>query len=68
MRDELDNAQELIALLEKGGMDLICHAKDSIHEDTFLLGPDLINQVKKKRKIMLDHWRDIEGYMTSPLK
>ena len=68
MRDELDNAWELIGLLEKGGMDLISHARDSIHEDTFLLGPDLIGQVKKKRKIMLDHWRDIEGYMTSPLK
>jgi hypothetical protein len=68
MRDELDNAWELIGLLEKGGMNLISHARDSIHEDTFLLGPDLIDQVKKKRKIMLDHWRDIEGYMTSPLK
>lgn len=68
MRDELDNAQELIGLLEKDGMDLICHAKDSIHEDTFLLGPDLIDQLKRKRKIMLDHWRDIEGYLTSPLK
>ena len=68
MRDELDNAFELIQLLEKGGMDLICHAKDSIHEDTFLLGPDLISQVKKKRKVMLDHWRDIEDYLTSPLK
>ena len=68
MRDELDNAQELIGLLEKGGMDLICHAKDSIHEDTFLPGPDLIEQLRKKRKIMLDHWRDIEGYLTSPMK
>ncbi|MEP6951129.1 MAG: hypothetical protein ABI863_17710 [Ginsengibacter sp.] len=68
MRDELDNAQDLIGLLEKGGMDFICHAKDSIHEDTFLPGPELLDQVKKKRKIMLDHWRDIEGYMASPLK
>lgn len=68
MRNELDNAWELIGLLEKGGIKLISHAKDSMHEDTFLPGPDLIDQVKKKRKIMLDHWRDIEGYMTSPLK
>ncbi len=68
MRDELDNAQELIDLLQKGGINLVIHAKDSIHEDTFLLGPDLIGQIKKKRKIMLDHWRDIEGYLTSPLK
>jgi len=68
MRDELDNAQDLIDLLQKGGMDMVIHAKDAMHEDTFLLGPDLINQVKKKRKIMLDHWRDIEGYMASPFK
>jgi hypothetical protein len=68
MRDELDNAQELIDLLEKGGMDLLCHAKDQLHEDTFLPGPDLIAQLKLKRKIMLDHWRDIEGYLTSPMK
>ncbi|MBS1574043.1 MAG: hypothetical protein JST09_01965, partial [Bacteroidetes bacterium] len=68
MRDELDNAQELIELLQNGGMNLVCHAKDSLHEDTFLLGPDLINQLQKKRKIMLDHWRDIEDYMASPFK
>ena len=68
MRDELDNAQDLVDLLQKGGMDLVIHAKDSLHEDTFLLGPDLINQVKKKRKIMLDHWRDIEDYLASPFK
>ena len=68
MRDELDNAQELIGLLEKGGIDLLWHAKDQLHEDTFLLGMDLIAQLKMKRKIMLDHWRDIEGYMASPFK
>jgi len=68
MRDELDNAQELIDLLENGGMDMICHADDSLHEDTFLLGPDLIDQIKQKRKIMLKHWTDIEGYMTTPFK
>ncbi|MEO8764339.1 MAG: hypothetical protein ABI416_08630 [Ginsengibacter sp.] len=68
MRDELDNAWDLIGLLEKGGMEVICHANDSIHEDTFLPGPGLIDQVKRKRKIMLDHWRDIEGYLASPLK
>ena len=68
MRDELDNTTELIALLENGGMDLINHADDPQLEDTFLLGPDLIGNLKQKRKIMLDHWLDIEGYMTSPFK
>jgi hypothetical protein len=68
MRDELDNTQELIDLLSDGGMELICHASDPRLEDTFLLGPDLIDQLKLKRKIMLRHWTDAEGYFTSPLK
>ena len=68
MRDELDNTTEMIALLESGGMDLISHAKDPEYEDTFVLGPDLIDQLKKKQKIMIKHWRDIEDYLTSPLK
>jgi hypothetical protein len=68
MRDELDNTLELIHVLENGGMEFISHADDSIYEDTFLLGPDLIEQLKKKRKVMLNHWTDIEGYMATPFK
>ncbi len=68
MRNELDNTQELIDILGKGGLDLINHAKDPSGEDTFLLGPDLIEQLKQKRKIMLDHWLDMEDYLTSPYK
>lgn len=68
MRDELDNTQELVDLLENGGMEFICHAKDARYEDTFLLGPDLIEQLKLKRKIMLSHWVDIESYLATPFK
>ena len=68
MRDELDNTQELIDLLESGGMDLICHSKDADEEDTFLFGPDLIDQLKRKRIIMRRHWRDIEQHLATPLK
>jgi hypothetical protein len=67
-RDELDNTQELIDILEKGGMDLLVIAKDAKYEDRFVLGPDLVKQLKKKRKIMLDHWTDIEDYLASPFK
>lgn len=66
MRNEFDNTQELIDLLENGGMDLVCHAQAPFKEDTFLLGADLIEQLKQKRKIMMAHWRDIEGYLTTP--
>jgi hypothetical protein len=68
MRDELDNTAELENLLKHGGIKVICLAKDNVHEDCFLLNPDLIGQLKKKRRIMTDHWRDIEDYMTSPFK
>ncbi|MEP7109604.1 MAG: hypothetical protein ABI760_16540 [Ferruginibacter sp.] len=67
-RDELDNTQNLIGILENGGMDLLSYAKDPKYEDRFVLGPDLIQQLKKKRRIMLDHWTDIEDYLTSPFK
>jgi hypothetical protein len=67
-RDELDNTQELIDILENGGMDLLNYTKDAKYEDRFVLGPDLIKQLKKKRKIMLDHWRDVEDYLASPFK
>lgn len=68
MRDELDNTLEMIGLLSDGGMDLICTAQLPFREDTFILGQDLINQLKSKRKIMLAHWTDIENYLVTPLK
>lgn len=68
MRDELDNTWELTEILEQGGINLLCLAKDNAHEDCFLLGPEIIAQLKNKQKIMLAHWRDIEGYMTTPFK
>ena len=68
MRNELDNTQDMIDILEDGGMELVCYAKPPFPEDTFILGPDLIDQLKKKRKIMLTHWTDIEGYLATPFK
>jgi hypothetical protein len=68
MRDELDNTQAMIDILERGGMDLVCVAQQPFPEDTFILGADLIDQLKKKRKIMLAHWTDIELYLKTPFK
>ena len=68
MRDELDNMMEMINILESGGLELISTSKQPFPEDTFILGPDLIDQLKMKRKIMLAHWTDIEGYLTTPFK
>jgi len=68
MRDELDNTTSLIRLLENGGLKQVITADKPLYEDRFLLGPDLVAQLKKKRKIMMDHWQDVEGYLASPLK
>ncbi|MFC2075558.1 hypothetical protein ACFLT7_00605 [candidate division KSB1 bacterium] len=67
-RDELDNTNELIALLERGGQKLVACADDPRYEDTFLVGPDLIDQLKKKAAIMRAHWLDVQIYLATPLK
>jgi len=68
MRDEFDNANELLALLEERGTDQIFHAEDNRHQSCFLLGPDLVGDLKKKIKIMRDHWLDVEKYLAPPYK
>ena len=68
MRDELDNAAELIDLLEAGGIRRLTLAKTPAEEDTFVLGPDLVAQLKRKRTIMRRHWLDASRYMTTPFK
>jgi hypothetical protein len=68
LRDELDNTNELIAMLEDGGIELVARAKNPRYEDTFLLGPDLIDQLKKKAQIMREHWLDAQRYLASPHK
>lgn len=68
MRDELDNTTALIRLLENGGMSQVLTAREPAEEDTFLLGPDLIAQLKRKCSIMCHHCRDIEQYLSTPHK
>ncbi|MCL2640953.1 MAG: hypothetical protein FWD53_08930, partial [Phycisphaerales bacterium] len=68
VRDELDNTTEMISLLENGGMRQMLVAEKAEDEDTFLLGPDLIQQLRKKCAIMRRHWLDAEAHMTMPHK
>lgn len=68
LRDEYDNTLELIGLLESGGLEYVVRAEDPKYEDTFLLGPDFLTQVKEKEIIMREHWTDIQKYLISPLK
>jgi hypothetical protein len=68
MRDELDNTNELIRILENGGLAILATAKEAPYADMFFLEPDLVDSLKKKVKIMLDHWLDVEKYLASPMK
>jgi hypothetical protein len=66
VRDELDNSLELIGLLESGGSEVIATAATPEDEDTFILGPDLAGQLRKKRAIMLAHWREFDEVFIPP--
>lgn len=63
MRDEVDNVGELITMLEEGGLEYFAHASQPEAEDTFLLGPAIVDDLRKKLKITLAHWRDLENYI-----
>jgi len=67
-RNEFDNANELIALLETGGLPYLGHAARPEDEDTFLLGPDVVDALNRKTRIMRAHWLDAQKYLASPMK
>jgi len=68
VRSEIDNTSNLVVLLESQNQvgDIIDHAKSKDEEYIRLLGPDLIDQLKKKIKIMNAHWRDYNRIFTRP--
>ena len=68
MRDEMDNTNELISLLESGDLAALSVAADRQHEDTFFLGPDIIAQLRTKERLMREHWLDGERWLASPHK
>lgn len=66
-RDELDNTNELIALLvRKGGLESMGLAPDKKHEDTFVFGPDLVASLHEKARLMQREWLDVQKYLASP--
>lgn len=65
-QDELHNTEELIRLLENGGSEILVTSNTRKEEDTFVLGPDIVDHLKKKVKVMLDHWLDVQNYVESP--
>jgi hypothetical protein len=65
-RDELDNTDEFLDLLARGGLDLIAHARNAKDEDVFLYGPTLVDDLQKKVAIMREHGLDGQRYLTPP--
>ena len=59
-RREIDNSSVLIDLLQSQKAPLIELAKTSEEENIRMLGPDLVDQLRKKVKIMIAHWQDYE--------
>ena len=55
-------------LLPDGGLDVVVRADDAKYEDTFVFGPDLLDQVNRKVDIMRAHWRDVERWLEPPHK
>jgi len=60
-REELDNTQMLIELIESQDEPVIIQAPTAEAESVFLLGPDLIGDLKHKMAIMWDGWQDYES-------
>lgn len=59
-REELDNIAELIEILESQPDAILEHAHTPEEESPFMLGPDVVADLKRKLDIMLDHWQDYE--------
>jgi hypothetical protein len=58
-RHDIDNTNELIRLLETSRVPLVLTAPTKAEEDIFTLGPDLIDQLKKKVAITLKHQLEV---------
>ena len=59
-RREIDNSAVLIGLLQAQKAPLLDLAKTSAEENIRVLGPDLVDQLRKRIKIMIAHWEDYE--------
>jgi hypothetical protein len=59
-REELDNCAELIELIESQPEPLLQVASCPDEESVFVLGPHIVDDLKRKFNVMLDHWQDYE--------
>jgi hypothetical protein len=65
-RREIDNTALLIQLLEPGRQVVLDIAASKDLEDIRRLGPDLVEQLKVKLRIMNEHWIDYNRIFSTP--
>lgn len=66
VRTEMDNTALLIEVLESAKVPLIWMVSDPAKENTFEFGPNLVDQLRFKLKIMRAHWLDYDRIFTRP--
>jgi hypothetical protein len=65
-RAEMDNTAQLIELLESTDQPIIAIASNPRNEDSFHYGPNLVDTLKKKLRIMRAHWCDYDRFFNRP--
>jgi len=65
-RDEMDNALALAKLIEEAPEPVLAMAPTAEEEDGFLFAPNLVEQLRKKVEIMLNHWPEYNALYPPP--
>jgi hypothetical protein len=65
-RSEVDNAYELARLIEQCPQPVLATAGDPAEEDSFVFGPEVAAQLRRKAEIMLDRWEDYNDLYPAP--
>ena len=67
-RSEIDNTLEIISLLEQAKEPILQTADTPEFENIMLLGPDIVNRLRKKIAVMESHRRDVTRLFREPDK
>ena len=65
-RSEVDNAYELARLIEEAPRPVVAMTSDPAEEDSYVFGPDIAAQLRRKAEIMLDRWEDYNELYPAP--
>jgi hypothetical protein len=65
-RSEVDNVYELARLIDQAPEPVVAMASDPAEEDSFVYGPNLAAELRRKAEIMLDRWEDYNELYPAP--